>query len=214
MPHLRVHCFAISLDGYGAGPSQSRENPLGIGGESLHEWMFPTRTFKQLSGKKEGTTGTDDQFVARGFEGIGAWILGRNMFAPSRGPWPDDNWKGWWGANPPYHAPVFVLTHHPRASLPMEGGTTFHFAVDGLEAAVQEAKHAAGGKDIRVVGGVSTVRQALQARLLDQVHVAIAPILLGSGESLLAGLDLPRLGYEVSEHVPTAGATHVVFTRT
>jgi dihydrofolate reductase len=213
MAEIRVHAFSISLDGYGAGPDQSRENPLGVGGEELHEWMFPTRTFQQMQGEEGGTTGVDDELTRRGFENIGAWILGRNMFAPSRGPWPDDGWKGWWGDDPPYHGPVFVLTHHPRAPIPMEGGTTFHFVTDGVDAALKRAVEAAGGRDVRIGGGVGTIRRYLAAGLIDEVHLAIAPILLGSGEHLLAGINASELGYRVAEHVPTAGATHVVLTK-
>ena len=213
MVKLRVHAFSISVDGYGAGPDQSPENPLGVGGEELHEWMFPTRTFQQLQGNEGGTSGVDDELTRRGFENIGAWIMGRNMFAPSRGPWPDDGWKGWWGDNPPYHGPVFVLTHHPRAPIPMEGGTTFHFVTDGVEAALKRAVEAAGGRDVRIGGGVGTIRQYLTAGLIDEVHFAIAPILLGSGEHLLAGINASELGYRVAEHVPTAGATHIVLTK-
>jgi dihydrofolate reductase len=212
MAKLRVHSFSISLDGYGAGPDQSRENPLGVGGEALHEWMFPTRTFQQLQGEEGGTTGVEDELTRRGFENIGGWILGRNMFAPSRGAWPDDGWKGWWGDNPPYHGPVFVLTHHPRAPIPMQGGTTFHFVTDGVHAALQRASEAAGGRDVRIVGGVGTIRQYLTAGLIDEMHLAIAPILLGSGEHLLAGINVLELGYQVAEHVPGA-ATHVVLTK-
>ena len=214
MAKLRVHAFSISLDGYGAGPDQSRENPLGVGGEELHEWMFPTRTFQQMQGKEGGTTGVEDEVTRRGFENIGAWILGRNMFAPSRGPWPADGWKGWWGDDPPYHGPVFVLTHHPQAPIPMEGGTTFHFVTDGVHAALQRAVEAAGGRDVRIGGGVGTIRQYLAAGLIDEMHLAIAPILLGSGEHLLAGINALELGYQVAEHVPKAGAaTHVVLTK-
>lgn len=213
MSRLRVCCFTVSLDGFGAGPDQSLENPLGIGGETLHEWFFPTRTFRAMLGQEGGSTDIDDQFAVRGFENVGAWILGRNMFAPSRGDWPDDNWKGWWGDNPPYHCPVFVLTKHPRPSITMEGGTTFHFVTDGIHAALQQATDAANGKDIRVGGGVATVRQYLQAGLIDEMHLAVSPVLLGTGEHLFAGLDLPKLGYRRSEHVATPNATHVVFTR-
>jgi dihydrofolate reductase len=212
-PRLRVHCFTISIDGYGAGPDQDLQNPLGVGGMALHEWAFATRTFRKMFGSEGGTTGIDDEFAARGFDNIGAWILGRNMFGPVRGPWPDDGWKGWWGDNPPYHVPVFVLTHHPRASVEMAGGTTFHFVTDGFRAALQRATEAAGGRDIRVGGGVATIRQFLQAGLIDDMHVVIAPTLLGSGENLFAGLDLPRLGYRCSQHVPAPNATHVVLTR-
>ncbi len=213
MSKLRVHAFAISLDGYGAGPDQSLENPLGVGGPGLHQWVFPTRTFQKIFGKEGGTTGIDDDFAARGFANVGAWILGRNMFGPIRGPWPDDAWKGWWGDNPPYHTPVFVLTHHPRASIAMEGGTTFHFVTDGIDAALKRATAAAGGKDVRLGGGVATIRQYLRAGLIDEMHLALSPVLLGSGEHLLAGIDMLKLGYECTEHVATANATHVVLTR-
>ncbi len=213
MSKLRVHCFAVSLDGYGAGPNQSLENPLGVGGLGLHQWIFATRTFQTMFGSGGGTTGTDDDFAARGVENVGAWILGRNMFGPVRGPWPDDTWKGWWGDNPPYHGPVFVLTHHARAPIPMEGGTTFHFVTDGIESALARARDAAGDHDIRLGGGVATMRQYLQAGLVDSMHVAIAPVLLGAGESLFAGLDVPKLGYRVTEHVPTASATHIVLSK-
>jgi dihydrofolate reductase len=212
-PRLRVHCFTISLDGYGAGPGQDRENPLGVGGLALHEWAFATRTFCKMFGREGGTTGIDDDFVVRGFDNIGAWILGRNMFGPVRGPWPDDGWKGWWGDDPPYHVPVFVLTHHPRAPIAMAGGTTFHFVTDGIHAALQRAADAAGGRDIRLGGGVATIRQYLQARLIDEMHLAMSPTLLGAGEPLFAGLDLPKLGYRCSSHVPTPNATHVVLTK-
>ena len=213
MPKLRVHAFAISLDGYAAGPDQSLDNPLGVGGMALHQWVFPTRTFQKLFGKEGGTTGVDDDFAARGLVNVGAWILGRNMFGPIRGPWPDDAWKGWWGDNPPYRTPVFVLTHHPRASIAMEGGTTFHFVTDGIDAALKRATAAADGKDVRLGGGVATIRQYLRAGLIDEMHLAISPVLLGSGEHLLAGIDMLKLGYECTEHVPTAKATHVVLTR-
>jgi dihydrofolate reductase len=211
---LRVNCFAVSIDGYGAGPRQSLDHPLGVGGMALHEWVFPTRTFqRRVLGKEGGATGLDDDFAARGFDGIGAWILGRNMFGPVRGPWPDEGWKGWWGDEPPYHCPVFVLTHHARAPLAMKGGTTFHFVTEGMEAALRRAREAAGGNDIRVGGGVATIRQYLQARLVDEMHLAISPVLLGSGENLFAGLDLPALGYRIAEHVATPAAMHVVVTR-
>lgn len=172
-----------------------------------------TRTFQKITGKEGGTTGTDDDFAARGFKNIGACILGRNMFGPVRGPWPDDSWKGWWGSNPPYHTPVFVLTHHPRASIPMEGGTTFHFVTDGIQTALRRATEVAKDQDIQLMGGVSTIRQYLSAGLIDEMHFAIAPILLGSGEHLLAGIDTPKLGYRCIEHVTTAKATHVVLKK-
>ena len=213
MARVRVNAFTVSLDGYGAGPRQERDNPLGVGGESLHAWMIDTRTFRQMQRKDGGTTGLDDDFTARGMAGIGAWILGRNMFGPVRGPWPDETWRGWWGDNPPYHAPVFVLTSYPREPLLMQGGTVFHFVTGGIGTALQLATEAAGDKDIRIGGGVSTIRQYLQARLIDEMHLAISPILLGSGEHLTAGLDLPALGYTCREHVPSEQATHVVLAR-
>jgi len=213
MARLRVHAFSISLDGFGAGPEQDPSNPIGRGGLGLHEWVFPTRTFQTMHGDGGGASGTDDEFAARGFDRIGAWIMGRNMFGPIRGPWPDETWRGWWGENPPYHAPVFVLTHHARAPLAMAGATEFRFVTGGIRDALEQAKRAAGGKDVRLGGGVATIRQYLQARLVDEIHFAIAPVLLGTGEHLLAGLDLPTLGYECTEHVPTAAATHVVLTR-
>jgi dihydrofolate reductase len=213
MPKLRVHNFALSLDGYGAGPKQDLDDPLGVGREALHTWFVATRTFQQMSGNEGGTTGVDDGFAARGFTNIGAWIMGRNMFGPVRGPWPDDSWKGWWGSNPPYHAPVFVLTNHPRTSVAMEGGTTFHFVTQDIHVALQRATDAANGKDIQLLGGVSTIRQYLSAGLIDEMHFAIAPILLGSGEHLLAGIDTPKLGYGCTEHAATPGATHIVFAK-
>lgn len=213
MVKLRVHCFSISVDGHGAGPGQDAANPLGVGGMALHEWAFATRTFRGMHGGEGGSTGIDDDFNSRGFSHVGAWILGRNMFGPVRGPWPDDTWRGWWGDNPPYHCPVFVLTHHPRPPIVMAGGTVFHFVADGIHAALQRASDAAAGGDVRLGGGVATIRQYLCAALVDEMHLAIAPILLGSGESLLAGIDLPKLGYQVSGHAATAAAAHVVVTR-
>ncbi|MCK6545369.1 dihydrofolate reductase family protein [Myxococcota bacterium] len=213
MTKVRVACFAVSLDGYGAGPDQSLESPLGVGGMGLHHWFLPTRTFKAMHGGEGGKTGLDDDFARRGTEGLGAWILGRNMFAPSRGPWPDESWRGWWGDEPPYHVPVFVLTHHARPPLVMKGGTTFHFVTDGIEAALARAKDAAGTRDVRIGGGVATIRQYLRARLIDELHLAYSPILLGRGEHLMEGLDLPALGYSVTEHARSEKATHVVLTR-
>lgn len=213
MPKLRVQSFSISIDGFGAGPSQSLENPLGIGGPALHEWVLPTRTFQQMFGNAEGTTGIDDDFAARGFRNIGAWILGRNMFAPTRGPWPGDDWRGWWGDNPPYHTHVFVLTHYARESITMESGTTFHFVTDGIHSALERAIEAANGQDVRIGGGVATIRQYLRAGLVDELHLAIAPILLGSGESLFSDIDMSALGYRCVEHVPTQNATHVVLKK-
>jgi dihydrofolate reductase len=213
MPKLRVHAFSISLDGYGAGLNQDLNNPLGVGGMALHEWFRATRTFRQMFGQDGGSTGVDDDFAARGFKKIGAWILGRNMFGPVRGPWPDDAWKGWWGDNPPYHVPVFVLTHHARPSITMAGGTTFHFVTDGPHAALKRATEAANGQDIRLGGGVATIQQYLRTGLIDEMHLAISPVLLGSGEHLLAGIDAAKLGYQCAEHVPTPNATHVVLTK-
>jgi dihydrofolate reductase len=215
MSKLRVHNFSISLDGYGAGPNQDLTNPLGVGGEALHEWFFPTKTFQQSFGGEgaQGTTGVDEEFAARGSSNIGAWILGRNMFSPIRGPWPDDSWKGWWGKNPPYHVPVFVLTNHPRDPIPMEGGTVFHFVTSGIHDALARARKAAGGLDIRVGGGVSTVRQYLEARLIDEMHIAISPLFLGSGESLFAGIDILKLGYHCTSYVPGGNVTHFVVAR-
>lgn len=213
MSKLRVQCFGLSLDGFGAGPNQTIDNPMGESGMGLHEWVFPTRFFHQMQGKPGGTTGPDNDFAEQGFAGIGAWILGRNMFGPIRGEWPDDTWKGWWGDEPPYHCEVFVLTHHPRASIQMAGGTTFHFVTDGIHAALQRARAAAGGKDVRLGGGAATIRQYLQAGLVDEIHVAIAPVLLGSGESLFAGIDLLKLGYKPTQHLSTPAALHVVLTK-
>ena len=214
MSKVKVQGFTLSLDGFGAGPRQSLENPLGVGGENLHEWMIPTRTFQQMViGREGGTTGVDDDFARRSMEGMGAWILGRNMFAASRGPWPDDQWKGWWGDNPPYHVPVFVLTHHARAPIPMQGGTTFHFVTGGIHEALARAREVAGGKDIRIGGGVATVRQYLQAGLVDEMHLAVSPALLGAGENLLAGLDLPASGFKCVESVGTPRALHVVLQK-
>ena len=211
---LVVRCFSVSADGYGAGPDQSLENPLGIGGMGLHEWILPTQTFqKMVMSKVSGTTGPDDDFATQGFENIGAWILGRNMFGPVRGPWPDESWKGWWGDEPPYHCDVFVLTHHARAPIEMNGGTVFHFVTDGIESALRRARAAAGGKDVRVGGGVATVQQYLRAGLIDEMHLAIAPALLGSGESLFAGINLVQLGYRITSQVATANATHLVIRR-
>lgn len=211
---LIVSGFTISLDGYGAGPDQSLQHPLGVGGERLHEWLVNTRTFKRMHGGEGGEVGIDEDFAAQSMTGIGAWILGRNMFGPIRGPWPDESWRGWWGNNPPYHAPVFVLTHHRRPPLEMEGGTVFHFITEGIHAALERAQAAADGKDIRLLGGVATIRQYLQARLVDQIHLAVSPTLLGSGEHLLAGLDLPKLGYRCIKCVPSAKAAHYALART
>jgi dihydrofolate reductase len=214
MQKLRVESFTLSLEGFGAGPDQDANNPLGIGGTSLHGWAIPTRTFqKNVFGKDCGETGVDEDFAARGFQNIGAWILGRNLFGPVRGPWPDESWRGWWGENPVYHVPVFVLTHHARAPLVMEGGTTFYFVTDGITAAVAQAREAAAGKDVRVGGGVNVIQQGLRQRLIDEMHIAISPVLLGSGERLFEGVNLPALGYACTRHQNTSLATHVVFTR-
>jgi dihydrofolate reductase len=213
MTKLRVQAFTISLDGFGAGPNQGLEQPLGVGGESLHGWLIPTRTFQRLYGDGNGTSGVNDDFAARSFENVGAWILGRNMFAPSRGAWQDDGWKGWWGDNPPYHMDVFVLTHHPRAPLRMAGDTTFHFVTDGIHAALDRAKASAKGRDVRLGGGAATIRQYLSAGLIDEMHVAISPVLLGSGEHLFNGIDLLQLGYRCVEHVQSPEAMHIVLKK-
>jgi dihydrofolate reductase len=211
---VRVESFTISLDGYAAGPHQSLEHPLGIGGHELHQWLFPTRTLQRtLFGKDEGTTGIDDDFAARGFRNVGAWILGRNMFSPSRGPWTDLTWKGWWGDNPPYHVPAFILTHHARESIAMEGGTTFHFVTGGVHEAIERARDAAGAKDVRIGGGASTIRQFLREGLIDEMHFAIAPVLLGAGERLFDGVDARALGYQCVQVAPSERATHVVLQR-
>ena len=213
MTRVRVHNYTISLDGYGAGPRQTREEPLGVGGEDLHRWYIPTRTFQRMMKKEGGTTGVDDDFAARYLGGVGAYVMGRNMFGPIRGPWPDDEWRGWWGKNPPYHVPVFVLTHHARSPIEMEGGTVFHFVTGGADEAMERAKEAAQGKDVQIGGGASTIRQYLERGMIDELHVAISPMLLGSGEHLLYGLDLPALGYEVTTHAPSPNATHIVLTK-
>jgi dihydrofolate reductase len=214
MAKLKVSAFSMSIDGFGAGPDQSLQNPLGIGGQALHDWALGTRTFQRMVfGVDGGSPGIDDDFAVRSFDNIGAWIMGRNMFGPVRGAWPDENWKGWWGDNPPYHTPVFVLTHHPRAPLVMEGGTTFHFVTDSIDAVLEKARAMANGKDIRVAGGVAVVRDYLRAGLVDEMHLAISPVLLGSGERLFGDIDLLKLGYRCTEHVATLKATHVVLSR-
>src|SRR3954471_526874 len=190
MSKLVVRCFSLSLDGYGAGPRQDLQNPLGVGGPEMFDWFFHTRTWQRMHGNEGGETGVDEDMAAQAFTNLGAWILGRNMFGPVRGPWPDDSWKGWWGDEPPYHTPVFVLTHHARPPLTMAGGTEFRFVTDGIESALAQARHAAGGRDVRIGGGVSTIRQYLRARLIDDLHLAVRPVLLGSGEPLFEGLDL------------------------
>jgi dihydrofolate reductase len=213
MTKLRVEGFTVSIDGFSAGPNQNLENPIGAGGLKLFEWLFPTQTFQQMHGNGSGTTGIDEDFAARGLRNIGAWIMGRNMFGPIRGPWPDMNWKGWWGDNPLYHTPVFVLTHHPREPITMEGGTTFHFVTDGIFSALEQARDAANGLDVRVGGGVETIRQYLRAGLIDEMHIALAPILLGSGEQLFSGIDLPSLGYYCAEHTSSPNATHLIIKK-
>ena len=213
MSRVRVSSFGVSLDGFGAGPRQSLDHPLGVNGPDLMEWFFHTRTWRAMQHMPEGETGIDNQMAERALEGIGAWILGRNMFGPVRGPWPNYDWKGWWGDEPPYHVPVFVLTHHERPPLEMKGGTTFHFVTGGIHSALEQARAAAGERDVRVGGGVSTIRQLVQERLIDHLHLAVRPILLGEGEELFHGIDLRGLGYQVTEHVPGERAMHVFMRR-
>jgi dihydrofolate reductase len=213
MPKVRVQSFAVSIDGFGAGPDQDLQNPLGVRGPELMEWFFPTRLWRRMQGHDDGETGVDNAMAEQGFAGIGARILGRNMFGPVRGPWPDESWKGWWGEEPPYHTPVFVLTHHARSPLTMAGGTQFRFVTDGIHAALEQAKAAAAGRDVRIGGGVATVREYLQARLVDELHLAMRPVLLGSGEHLFAGLDLRALGYECAKSVAGERAAHVLLRK-
>ena len=213
MTKVRVAGFSLSLDGFGAGPDQSINDPLGKRGKELHQWAFGTRTFRAMFGESGGSDGIDETYAARAMAGFGAFILGRNMFGPVRGEWPDDSWKGWWGDNPPYHTPVYVLTHHARAPIEMAGGTTFHFVTDGIVAALEQAKAAAGGLDVKIGGGVSTVRQYLEAGLIDELHFAMAPVTLGRGEAMFAGIDLPALGFKVTEHAASELATHLVLSR-
>jgi dihydrofolate reductase len=213
MSKVRVAAFSISLDGFGAGPRQDLNNPLGVRGMELHQWFLNTEAFKKMHGQTGGTQGIDNDFGLQSFENIGAWILGRNMFGPVRGPWDGDSWKGWWGDNPPYHTPVFVLTHHPRPSLKMEGGTTFHFVTEGPEAALEQAKEAASGKDVRIGGGVSVIRQYLAANQIDEMHLAVSPVLLGEGEHLFSGINLPKLGFAPVKTVPGDNATHVLIKK-
>ncbi len=214
MSKLRVQCFAVSLDGFGAGVDQDLQNPLGVRGPELMEWFFHTRVWREMHGQEGGETGVDNGMAERGFEGIGAWILGRNMFGPVRGPWPDESWKGWWGEEPPYHVPVFVLTHHARPPLPMKGGTEFRFVNGGIHAALEQAKAAAGGRDVRLGGGVATIRQYLRAGLVDELHLAIRPVFLGRGEHLWQDIDMDALGYECAKAAPGERATHVFLQRT
>lgn len=213
MSKVKVACFSISLDGFGAGIKQDRTEPLGVGGEELHNWMFTTKRFRQMGRKDDGTVGIDNDFVERSFENVGAWIMGRNMFGPVRGQWPDEEWKGWWGEDPPYHVPVFVLTHHARKPQTMKGGTTFYFVTDGIEAALEEAKKVANGKEIRIGGGVSTLRQYLQAGHIDELHIAISPLFLGAGEHLFAGIDMTALGYKQIQTIAGENATHLIIKK-
>src|SRR5690606_12937881 len=213
MSKVKVLAVAVSIDGFGAGPQQSLEAPLGLGGEKLHEWMFQTRTFRRMFGEAGGSEGIDDQFVKQSFDNIGAWIIGRNMFGPVRGPWPDESWKGWWGDNPPFHAPVFVLTHYPRESLTMAGNTTFHFVTEGIHDALARAKQRGGDKYVRIGGGMATIRQYLLAGLVDEMHLALSPVLLGRGEALWTGIDLDAAGYECTAHVATEKAVHLLISR-
>ncbi len=213
MSKLRVAGFSISLDGYGAGPNQRLEHPLGENGTELHQWFFETPTWRKMHGEGGGHSGVDEDFASRGMTGCGAWILGRNMFGPVRGPWPDDSWRGWWGETPPYHVPVFVLTHHARQPLVMQGGTTFHFVTGGIDEALERARHAAGNLDVRVGGGVSTVRQYLSARLIDELHLAVSPVLLGRGEALFEGMNWRELGYRCVQTAAGEKATHIVIRK-
>ncbi len=214
MPKVRVNCFAISIDGFGAGPNQDLQNPLGVRGPELMQWFFPTQVFRRMhGGQSDGERGIDNDLAEQSMAGMGAWILGRNMFGPVRGPWPDESWRGWWGEEPPYHVPVFVLTHHARAPLAMQGGTTFHFVTDGIEAALARATDAAGTRDVRIGGGAATIRQYLRAGLIDELHQALSPVLLGQGEPLMQGLDLPALGYRCTRTVQGERATHVFLSR-
>jgi dihydrofolate reductase len=213
MSKVRVAAFSVSLDGFGAGPDQDIDNPLGVRGLELHSWFLATDVFKKMHGQGSGTHGVDNSVALQSFENVGAWILGRNMFAPIRGPWKDDSWRGWWGENPPYHVPVFVLTHHERAPLAMEGGTTFHFVTDGPESALKQAKAAAHGKDVRIGGGVSTIRQYLSLNLIDEMHLALSPVLLGEGEHLFSGINLPKLGLAPVKTIAGENATHLFIAK-
>jgi dihydrofolate reductase len=213
MTKVRVAGFSLSIDGFGAGSDQSLNDPLGKRGMELHQWLFGTKMFRAMIGAGGGSDGIDEDFAARAMAGFGAFILGRNMFGPVRGDWPDESWKGWWGDDPPYHAPTFILTHYPRAPIVMEGGTTFHFVTNGIVSALKEAKAVAGGKDVKIGGGVSTVRQYLTAGLIDEMHLAVAPVVLGAGEAMFAGLDLPALGFHVTERAISEFATHIVLDR-
>jgi dihydrofolate reductase len=213
MSKVRVACFSLSVDGFGAGVEQSLEHPLGLHGSELHEWFFPTQVFRQMTGAGDGTTGPDNDFALRGFDNVGAWILGRNMFSPVRGPWPDESWKGWWGEIPPYHTDVFVLTHHPRRTLVMEGGTTFHFVGGDIRPILETAKKSAKGLDVRLGGGVATIKQFVQAGLVDELHFALSPVILGAGENMFAGVNFRSLGYRCVERTVTDAATHIVLRK-
>jgi dihydrofolate reductase len=213
MAKVKVASFSVSLDGYGAGPNQDLQNPLGLRGLELHQWVFKTDSFQKMHGAGSGEKGIDNDFSEKAMANVGAWILGRNMFGPVRGPWLDDEWKGWWGANPPYHVPIYVLTHHPRPPLKMEGDNTFYFVTDGIESALKQAKAAAGDKDVRIGGGVATIRQYLQARLVDEIHLAMAPVILGKGENLFQGLNLSELGFTVTSYTPTLAAAHIILEK-
>ncbi|MES2057010.1 MAG: dihydrofolate reductase family protein [Pseudomonadota bacterium] len=213
MTKVRVAGYSVSVDGFGAGPDQDLDNPLGVRGKELHEWAFGTRTFRTMFGEEGGSTGIDEGYAARAMHGMGAWILGRNMFGPVRGAWPNEDWKGWWGDTPPYHCPVFVLTHHARAPIEMNGGTVFHFVTGGTGEALARAREAAGDRDIRIGGGPATIRQYLKAGAIDELHYAVAPVVLGRGEAMFAGIDLPALGYKVTEQVQGENAMHIVLTK-
>jgi dihydrofolate reductase len=213
MSKVKVASFSISLDGFGAGPRQDLNNPLGVRGPEIFQWFFDTDVFKKMNGQGEGAKGIDNDFALRALENVGAWVLGRNMFGPVRGPWKDDSWKGWWGDTPPYHVPVFVLTHHPRAPLEMKGGTTFYFVTDGIGSALTKAKEAAKGKDVRIGGGVSVIRQYLAAGKIDEIHLAVSPVLLGEGEHLFSGINLAELGFTPLKAVSGENATHVLIKK-
>ena len=213
MTRFRVNAFGISMDGFGAGAEQSLDNPMGVGGLAMHGWAFETKTFRAMHGGEGGSTGVDEEFAARSFENVGAWILGRNMFGPVRGSWGNESWKGWWGDEPPYHVPVFVLTHYPRPPLEMKGGTTFYFVTEGIEEAAKSAAAAAGGKDVRIGGGVSTIQQYLRAGVIDEMHLVVSPVLLGAGEKFFGNLDLVKAGFRVTQHVMSERVMHVVMEK-
>ena len=213
MTRFRVSAFGISVDGFGAGAEQSLDNPMGVGGLAMHGWAFETKTFRAMHGAEGGSTGVDEEFAARSFENVGAWILGRNMFGPVRGSWGDESWKGWWGDTPPYHVPVFVLTHYERPPLEMMGGTTFYFVTEGIEEAAKKAAAAAGGKDVRIGGGVSTIQQFLRAGAIDEMHLVVSPVLIGAGEKFFGNLDLVKMGFRVTQHVMSERVMHVVMEK-